>query len=457
MVMKEGKRTLKTVFLRYLLTLCLAFAATFALFAGIVVLCFQGQLLFPANYSETLARDAKTTLASAQTITEDMIPAGCNYAVFDRNYNMTQTNMNSQNVVEAKEYAQGIYQSNGSIKNYYAIERQDGVCVLQYFIGMRYSSDFLQQYFPSVQTLFVILLVFLCIVAVFLTSTAYAKSLNKRLRVLISATNNIKDKNLDFNVTYSGIKEFDDVILSLSEMKEELKHSLEQQWNLEQTKKEQISALAHDLKTPLTIIKGNAELLFDSTLSKEQQEYTDYISKNTRQIEQYITTLMEISSSGKAPSLKMERTNTAEFIGTIHGQLEALANTRGLEVEFTETDVPEEITIDQGLLYRAIMNVISNAVDFSPNNGKIYFAVHSINDRISFITTDSGKGFSSEDIKSAAKQFYMGDRSRASKVHYGIGLFIAAGIIELHGGTLEIANSPLTGGGQVTIIIPGTD
>ena len=454
MGIKEGKTTLKTIFLRYLLTLCLAFAVTFALFAGIVALCFQGQLLYAADYSETLARMAKTTLESAQTITEDMIPVGCNYVVFDKNYNLIKTNLNSQDVVEAQAYTQGNYQSNGSIKNYYAIKRQDGVCVLQYFIGMRYRSEFLQQHFPSVQTLFLLLFGFLFIVAILFTSTAYAKSLNRRLGVLLSATNNIKDKNLDFIVTYSEIKEFDDVIFSLSEMKSELKRSLEQQWNLEQTKKEQISALAHDLKTPLTIIKGNADLLSDSILSKEQQEYIHYISKNTGQIDQYIKALMEISNSGKALSLKIKRTNAQNFIDTIPSQLEALANTKGLGIEITKTDVPEEIAIDPELLYRAIMNVISNAVDYSPNNSKIYFEVKSINDKIIFIITDSGKGFSSEDIESATKQFYRGDRSRASKIHYGIGLFIAEGIIELHGGTLKIANSSLTHGGQVTIIIP---
>lgn len=453
MVMNEGKTTLKTVFLRYLLVLCLAFAATFIIFAGIVALCFHGQLLYAADHSETLARQAKVALESAETVTEDMIPVGCNYVVFDKNYNLLETNLSGQELLEAKAYAQGIYQSNGSIKNYYAIKRQNGICVLQYFIGMRYSSEFLQQHFPSIQTLLIIVFAFLFIIVILFTSTAYAKSLNRRLGALIYATNNIKEKNLDFNITYSGIKEFDDVILSLAEMKTELKLSLEQQWNLEQAKKDQISALAHDLKTPLTIIKGNAELLSDSALSKEQQEYMNYISKNTRQIEQYIKFLMEISNSEKAFSLKLEKVNNEDFIDTIHSQLDALANTKGIRVNFTKAYVPKEITVDQALLYRAIMNVISNAVDYSPNNSSVFFEIKYINNKSIFIITDSGKGFSNEDMKSATKQFYMGDRSRASKVHYGIGLFISEGIIKLHGGILEIANSSLTGGGQVSIII----
>lgn len=100
------------------------------------------------------------------------------------------------------------------------------------------------------------------------------------------------------------------------------------------------------------------------------------------------------------------------------------------------------------------MNVISNAVDYSPNNGKIYFEIKSMDNKISFIITDCGKGFSRENIKSATKQFYMGDCSRASKSHYGIGLYITQSFVKLHGGTLQVANSTVTGGAEVTIQIP---
>ncbi|TGE35792.1 hypothetical protein E4K67_23835 [Desulfosporosinus fructosivorans] len=87
-------------------------------------------------------------------------------------------------------------------------------------------------------------------------------------------------------------------------------------------------------------------------------------------------------------------------------------------------------------------------------NGTIKFEVKSLDNKINFITTDSGKGFSSEDIKLATKQLCMGDYSRASKIHYGIGLYITESIVKLHGGTLHIANSLVTGGAQVTIEIP---
>jgi len=454
MDIRKGKTTLKAVFIKYLLALCIVFAIILSIFAGIVYLCFKGNILLPANYSELLAHQAKHIIETAPTITDDIIPFGCSYAVFDKKYNLIKTNLNGENLTEIKSYAKSNYTNNGNIKNYFAIQRGDGVCVLQYYLTMSYQSEFLQKHLPNVQTMLIVILIFLFIIAVFMTSVFYAKVLNKRLEVLNKVTKKIKDKDLDFDVTYSGIKEFDDVIVSLSEMKTELKVSLRQQWNLEQAKREQISALTHDIKTPLTIIKGNAELLSDSDLNMEQQQYTNFISKNINQIEQYIKILMEISNTSRILDIQLQKTNSKVFIESIKDQLEAFANIKELEIIFMKNELPLEINIDKDLLYRGIMNVISNAIDYSPHKGKIYFEVKSFNNIISFIIADSAKGFSREDIKLASTQFYMSDNSRISKTHYGMGLYITETIVKMHNGALNFTNSSITGGAQVVIKIP---
>ncbi|MBZ9623705.1 HAMP domain-containing histidine kinase [Clostridium sp. FP2] len=454
MEIKKKAFTLKIVFFKYLLTLGVAFILFVGLYAVIIDLCTRNGVILIPSYSEDLARRAKPLLAKAPKITENMIPYGCKFAVFDKKYKVVKTNLEGQTLLSATEYAKGTYPKSGSKKSYYFIERQDGFCVLQYYVQMSYRSDFLNQHFLSPETIMIITFIILYFSIVLIITTIYAKNLNKHLRPLLQATEKIKEQDLNFDIKYSGIKEFNDVLLSISEMKTELNKSLKQQWNLEQAKKEQISALAHDLKTPLTIISGNAELLFDSILNKEQQEYTDYILKNTGQIQKYIKTLIEISNSEKALFLQPEKIDSENFINIIHNQLEALANTKELKIEFTKTDIPRSIMVDKSLLYRAIMNVISNAVDYSPNSGKIYFEVKSLDNEIHFITIDSGKGLSREDIKSATKQFYIGDSSRTSKIHFGIGLYITQSFVNLHGGSLHIGNSSVTGGAEITIAIP---
>lgn len=80
-------------------------------------------------------------------------------------------------------------------------------------------------------------------------------------------------------------------------------------------------------------------------------------------------------------------------------------------------------------------------------------SVQGENNVVHFTVTDSGTGFSPQDLKEATKQFYRGDPSRNSANHYGMGLYIAQSIIQKHGGTLTLDNDSLTGGGKVTITI----
>ena len=110
--------------------------------------------------------------------------------------------------------------------------------------------------------------------------------------------------------------------------------------------------------------------------------------------------------------------------------------------------------LDKELIFRGFMNIISNAVEYTPKVGVIKLHIVCSDKNLRFIITDSGQGFTKEALKSATKQFYMGDISRSSKTHFGMGLYIADSITKMHNGKLILENSPDTGGGKVTIEIP---
>ena len=116
-----------------------------------------------------------------------------------------------------------------------------------------------------------------------------------QLSPLFEATEKVAEQNLDFEVGHSKIKEFEDVLCSFSDMKNNLKLSLEKQWSAEQLQKEQIAALAHDLKTPLTVIQGNIDLISETELDDEQRLYAGYITESSGQMGVYIRTLIDIS------------------------------------------------------------------------------------------------------------------------------------------------------------------
>lgn len=335
------------------------------------------------------------------------------------------------------------------------IERKHEVIVLQYSIVPQFSSNLLRNSLPNPQLTLSLLFIALLLTEILLISGLFARRLSRRMASLQEAAHHIEAKNLDFTVQYSGVREIDEVLSSLDQMREELKKSLQQQWNLEQMKKEQISALAHDINTPLTIIQGNADLLIDSDLATNQQEYIGFIAENADQIERYMTTLIDISNTGKHISPRSKWVGTEAFVHQIRTQLDALVVPKGLQVEFHEdNNLPPELLIDNELLYRAVINVLTNAVEYSPIDSKIYLNIDANKDRWSITVADSGSGFTSEGLQSAVQQFYRGDSSRTSKSHYGLGLYIADTIVRQHKGSLHISNSSLTGGGQVQIDLP---
>ncbi|MBU3147041.1 sensor histidine kinase, partial [Clostridium sp. CF012] len=214
MEVKKKTFTLKAVFFKYLLTLVVAFIVFVGLYFAIFVLMQIKSMIIQPNYSENLARGAKPLLASTPEITENMIPDGCKFAVLNKKYKVTKTNLDGKDLLTAIEYAKGTYSNDGRKKCYYFIERQDGSCVLQYYLQMRYQSEFLNKHLPGPQKTMVVIFAIIYFFIVFITTAIYAKKLNKHLSPLLQATEKIKKQDLDFDIKYSGIKEFNDVLLS---------------------------------------------------------------------------------------------------------------------------------------------------------------------------------------------------------------------------------------------------
>lgn len=111
-------------------------------------------------------------------------------------------------------------------------------------------------------------------------------------------------------------------------MKDNLKSSLEKQWNAEKLQREQIAALAHDLKTPLTVIQGNADLISETELNKEQRLYAEYISSSSEQMRLYIRTLIDISRAATGYQLHMEDIDLPAYVEQLRGQIDALCQTK---------------------------------------------------------------------------------------------------------------------------------
>ena len=171
-------------------------------------------------------------------------------------------------------------------------------------------------------------------------------------------------------------------------------------------------------------------------------------------MEQYLTALIDLTKAESGYSIHPGNIQTERFVKELEEQTNGLAAPKQIRVTFSRNNLPDEFTADSDLLERAIVNVVSNAVEYTPEHGTVKISVENTKGLLYFQVSDSGKGFSPEDLKQASEEFYRGDKSRSSKNHFGLGLFIAKSVAKQHGGTLSIANSKETGGGLVTIAIP---
>lgn len=446
--------SLKTAFWRFLFMLLGGlFGAVAVPFLLVTVSTTLGLTTY-GDYSEIRANELAPILAATPDLSDVQIPMGIEYALLDKNYQLIETTLDEIELEQAMRYATTGASDQNLQKRYLLVTRENEYVVLQYYIGAQYTNEWMNEHLPSPDILLIVLIaaggIFVCL----LLTTKFAKKLRLQLVPLFEATSEVARQNLDFEVGHSNIKEFEDVLISFSHMKESLKASLEQQWKAEQMQKEQIAALAHDLKTPLTVIQGNADLISETELDEEQRLYAEYISSSSEQMQLYIRTLIDISRAATGYQLHMEDIDLPAYIKQLREQIDALCQTKkiGLQVEIEH--LPAVLSADKLLLERAIMNVVNNALDYSPQDSSISISMMGDNGSLKISVTDAGPGFSQEDLLHAEEQFYMADHSRSSNLHFGMGLFITKSIVQQHDGQLILSNSEKTGGAQVTISIP---
>ena len=239
-------------------------------------------------------------------------------------------------------------------------------------------------------------------------------------------------------------------------MRAALRDSLMENWKAEQDKQNQISALTHDLKTPLTVARGNAELLAMTPLDEEQTDLLEHFQKGIAQVDSYVQELSELNKMSLKKTLTLGEVSVKDFVEDIYDQTLSLAQTKHIKVLCDKKEIENEImgNWDRPLLNRAFMNIVSNAVEHTPSGAQLTLFTKIESDEFKFICLDSGPGFSLESLEKATRLFYQEDKSRQSRNHSGLGLTIANDIVRLHHGSLSLSNDHTTGGAKVTIILP---
>ena len=393
---------------------------------------------------------------------EELIPSGSQFGIFDQDGTFLYGSFDKkdqetawQNYQKDNQYARG--------KGYYHFfQRKNGeICIVKYYIEVRYANEKLNDILPPAEKLtswlMAGLFTILTVLSGLILSRHFAKRMKKELAGLAQVTEKIACNDLDFEVQSSNIREMEDSMRSLEKMKDALKISLQQQWEAEQSRNRQLSALAHDIKTPLTVIRGNAELLTEGELCSEDLFCVQEILKNARDIEQYLDSMRQVLK-GQKNRTEQERVSCSDLAWEFKEAACRLGEVKRIPV-FLETEEGEhegEILCSRTELLRAWKNIVSNGLEHtSPGKGIRIEICEKVLEAPYLVVSvrDYGQGFSKEALIHGAEAFFSGDESRHDRKHQGLGLSIAENFMKNQGGFLEYKNVEKECGALVSLWI----
>lgn len=281
----------------------------------------------------------------------------------------------------------------------------------------------------------------------------FSWKIKQELQKIEWMTEKIEHQDLEFPCPDSQVLEIKKILETFGKMRDTLKESLMKQWELESARKEQMGALAHDLKTPLTVIRGNVQLMEEAESLEEAQKYSLALELEIQGIEEYLQILQEMISTGGYQMYKKEQVDIRELTGQFRERIEAAAAGKKQTIQFECENLPKWICVNEKLLIRSWENLVYNAIEYTPQGGMIRICISEGNEQLEISVEDEGSGFSAEDLQSAKKLFYQGDKSRHSRKHYGMGLYLAEQFAKENGGSLTLANSTRMKGAWVRLRI----
>ena len=445
---KRKLTSLRSVLLRYLLLCGGGCALILVLWWVIFMQLINIGFLLPAVASAQACADARETVASMTADTFDSLQISdlCRWAVV-QNDTVLQTNMDDRHLKIALNAFHG---GSGNPGYQYDVKMADGsFCLLQYDYATPYADPALRDTLPDFQTCYFVLLAALilvwlgwqthCTVRVFAAETA-------RLHRAVDAIAAQQPERIDADGAH--LREFSATLQAMQTMGRELTDSLQSQWRMEQQRAEQIAALTHDLKTPLSIIQGNADLLAEDALSADQQTQVEAILRGTDRAQQYLAALR----TACAPPATGETFSSHTLVSELAETARALCAPAGVQLILNE-QWQGTLCAAQCDLLRAAENLLDNAVRYTPRGGTVTLLVTKEKQDFILRVTDTGPGFTPEALAKAGEMLYT-DAARSDAAHQGLGLYFARKVAQSHGGVLVLSNLPAAHGACAELRLP---
>jgi PAS domain S-box-containing protein len=244
----------------------------------------------------------------------------------------------------------------------------------------------------------------------------------------------------------------------LAQAKDEVQRANEELSELDRMKSELVATVSHELRTPLTSIRGYTELLIDNgdTMSSTDRRMIEIIDRNGQRLLALVEDLLTFSRMDDGSfQVSADRVDLGRLVESVcSGVVPTLPP--GLSLTTRIDPDLERITGDPTQLERAVLNLVSNAVKFSPDGGRISVDARRNGEHIELTVADTGIGMAPEEQTKLFQRFYRTATAQTRQIQgTGLGLALVKGIVERHGGTVRLTSAPAAGT-TVTIDLPVT-
>lgn len=265
----------------------------------------------------------------------------------------------------------------------------------------------------------------------------YRKKLREPITQLQNGVERIQEDNLDFHIEYDGDDELGRLCCSMEKMRRELRQKHKALWESLEQRKLLNASVSHDLRTPITVLKGYLDYLEKNIPQDKLTEdmLLDTVSSMqgaVNRLELYVESVRDIE---KIENIEIEKRseNVKLLLNELRSNVLQLAGNK--EIIISNDIAVDKIQIDKGVFFRILENLLQNALRYAEKQVSINLSHKK--DFLILTVKDDGKGFSAADLEKATTVFYSNDKE---KQHFGIGLSVCKILCEKHGGLLYVGN-----------------
>ena len=309
---------------------------------------------------------------------------------------------------------------------------------------------------PHDLALLAALLIFSLGMSVFV-AFAYAEPTTRSLERLVDAARSISAGALDTRVPVESHDETGELAAAFNVMAERLKSSFSRERELEQARKELISAVSHDLRTPLASIQAMVESMRDGIVTDPETvaRYTQTTLTEVEYLSRLVNDLFDLSRmEAGVLELHLEAASVQDLVSDTLEAMAPQAAARRLSLHGAVADELVPISMDARRVQRVLYNLVQNSIRHTPPDGSIYVRARDAGAEIEVEVADTGEGIPEQELQHLFQPSYRTDRSR-SRVSggAGLGLSIAKGIVEAHGGRIKV-DSEIGQGSSFSFTLP---